>query len=340
MARPRITIRDVAARAGVSRQTISRVINGSELVSPDTEARVHAAIAELGYQPNAIARSMARGRTQILACISPNLTDHTFASVINGAEAAVRAHGFFLMSSSAPDAETFTSLVDELIGSGHTEGLLVVNPFADERHEHLPPDFPTVLVGARPRAGQTNSVALDDVAAGAMATEHLLALGHRRIATVTGPLAEDCSQDRLAGYERALAHHSLAVDPGLVLEGDWSARAGYQALLQLAEYDELPTALFAQNDQMAVGALRAARDLGLAVPDGLSIVGVDDIPLAAHLDPPLTTVWQDFTLIGREAARLLIRAMEQPTHTPEHVLLAPQLLVRRSTQGAAHALGV
>jgi LacI family repressor for deo operon, udp, cdd, tsx, nupC, and nupG len=268
--------------------------------------------------------------------VAPNLTDHTFASVINGAEAAVRSHGFFLMSTSAPDAETFTSLVAELIGSGHTEGLFVINPFADDRHHSLPQDFPMVLVGARPRPGQADSVALDDVAAGRIATTHLLALGHRRIATVTGPLVEDCSQDRLGGYEDALARHGLALDPTLVIEGDWSPRAGYAALLQWWEHDRFPTALFAQNDQMAIGALRAARDLGLAVPGQLSIIGVDDIPLAAHLDPPLTTVAQDFAALGHEAARLLIRAMTEPDHPPEHVRLAPQLLVRRSTQGAAH----
>ena len=150
MMRSRVTIRDVAAKVGVSRQTISRVINGSDLVRPETEARVKAVIVEMGYQPNAIARFMARGHTQTFACIAPNLTDYTFASVIHGAEAAVRDHGFFLMSSSAPDPESFAALAAELVGGGHIEGLLVINPFADERHLYLPPELPTVLIGARP----------------------------------------------------------------------------------------------------------------------------------------------------------------------------------------------
>ncbi len=179
MARSRATIRDVAAHAGVSRQTISRVINGSELVSPDTEERVRAAIVELGYQPNAIARFMARGHTQTLACIAPNLIDYTFASVIDGAEAAVRGRGYYLMSASAPDVETFASLVVELVGAGHVEGLMIVNPFADDRHLHLPRNFPIVLIGARPCADSTSSVALNDVDAGQMATQHLIELGHR-----------------------------------------------------------------------------------------------------------------------------------------------------------------
>ena len=212
MPRSSVTIRRVAALAGVSHQTVSRVINDSDLVSPETEARVKAAIHQLGYQPNAIARFMARGHTQTLACLAPNLTDYTFASVIDGAEAAVRSSGYFLMSASAPDPATFASLVEELVGAGQAEGIMVINPFADERHRFLPQEFPTVLIGARPRQGIADSVALDDLEAGRLATQHLIDLGHRRIATVTGPLAEDCSQDRLAGYEETLARCGLEFD--------------------------------------------------------------------------------------------------------------------------------
>lgn len=275
---------------------------------------------------------MARGRTQTLACISPNLTDYTFASVIEGAEAAVRREGYFLMSTSAPDIDTFVSLVDELVGAGHIEGLLVANPFADGRYEHLPEDFPTVLVGARPRDNDLDSVALDDVEAGRIATRHLLELGHTAIATITGPLAEDCSQDRLAGFHATLAAAGLAAEASPMAVGDWSARSGYECLRQLVESGQRFSAIFAQNDQMAIGVLRAAHDLGIAVPETLSVVGVDDIPVAPHVEPPLTTVRQDFGAIGREAARLLIRAMEDDTAAAEHVRLQPHLVVRRSTQ--------
>ena len=288
------------------------VINDSDLVSPETKAHVKAAIHQLGYQPNAIARFMARGHTQTLACLAPNLIDYTFASVIDGAEAAVRSSGYFLMSASAPDPATFASLVEELAGAGQAEGIMVINPFADERHRFLPQEFPTVLIGARPRQGIADSVALDDLEAGRLATQHLIDLGHRRIATVTGPLAEDCSQDRLAGYEETLARHGLEFDRELVIEGDWSANAGYQALVHVMRSGRQPTAFFAQNDLMAAGALRAARDLYIPVPAQLSVIGVDDIPLATHLEPPLTTVRQDFAHIGREAARLLLRSVEQP----------------------------
>jgi DNA-binding LacI/PurR family transcriptional regulator len=257
--RSRVTIRDVAARAGVSRQTISRVINGSERVSSATEERVRAVIVELGYQPNAIARFMARGRTETLVCLAPNLTDYTFASVIDGAEAAVRRCGYYLMSSSAPDSNTFASLIAELIGGGHAEGLLVINPFVDDRYMHLPADAPVVLIGVYAAGHATSSVSLDDPAAGRLALEHLLALGHRRIATITGPLAEDCARERLTAYRQMMAAAGAAVAEGWVAEGNWSAASGFAALNQIMDNASTPTAIFAQNDQMAVGVLRAAR---------------------------------------------------------------------------------
>jgi DNA-binding LacI/PurR family transcriptional regulator len=331
MARSRVTIRDVAAQAGVSHQTVSRVINGSDAVRPQTRLRVEAAIEALDYHPDAIARSMARGRSGLLACFSPNLTDYTFASIIDGAEREARENGYFLMSSSAPDAITFADLIDELIGGGRAEGMMVINPYADDRHHYLPAKFPTVFAGARPRAEATNSVALDDVAVAEAATRHLLDLGHRRIGMVTGPLAEDCSQDRSLGFRQALQAAGLDPDTMPVVEGTWLAPSGYQAFEHFIESDASPTAVFAQNDQMAVGILRAARDAGLVPPDDLSVIGVDDIPLAAYFAPPLTTVRQDFALIGREAARLLIRAVEESQAPREHLLLPGEMILRRST---------
>ncbi|MCA9971636.1 MAG: LacI family DNA-binding transcriptional regulator [Anaerolineales bacterium] len=331
MPKARVTIRDVAAQAGVSHQTVSRVINDSERVSPETRARVEAAIQALNYQPNAIAQSMAKGRTGMLACIAPNLTDYTFASLIDGAERAVRQQGYFLLSASAPDAATFAALVAELVPRRRAEGLLVINPYADGRYRHLPPNFPLVFAGARPRQNAANSVSLDDVAAGRRATEHLLGLGHRRIALITGPMAEDCSQDRLAGYEAALQAAGLAIDPGLVVEGTWQARSGYDAFMQLAQAGPLPDAIFAQNDQMAVGVLRAAADHGVNVPQALSVIGVDDVPMAAYFEPPLTTLRQDFARIGHEAARLLMNVIEQPGVPRQDMRIPAELIVRRST---------
>lgn len=331
LGKDRVTIRDVAARAGVSHQTVSRVINDNERVLPETRSRVMNAIAELGYHPNALARSMAMGRSHTVACIAPNLTDYTFASLISGAEIEARQQGYFWLSASAADAKTFAELVTALVTSRRVEGLMVINPYADGRQHHLPQDFPLAFAGARPREGETNSVALDDVRAAYRATKHLLDLGHRHIGMITGPLTEDAGQDRCLGYEAALQEAGIIPAAELIIEGNWLARSGYDALMQLAQVGELPSAIFAQNDLMAVGVLRAAKDLGLGVPADLSVIGVDDIPLAAFFEPPLTTLHQDFHLIGREAARLLIRSIEQPEALRRQLRLPVELVVRRST---------
>jgi len=331
MSSSRPTIRDVARQAGVSHQTVSRVINGSEDVLPETRAIVEAAIERMGYRPSAIARSMARGQTHTLACISPNLTDYTFASVIEGAETEARQHGYFLLSSSAADPNAFRALVDELVGHSRVDGLIVINPYADERFEYIPQNFPLVFVGARSHDSNICSVSLDDEKVAYEATRHLLSLGHTRIALVTGPMEEDCSQDRAEGYARALREAGLPVDQSMIVEGDWSATSGQDALLSFAEQGRIPTAIFAQNDRMAMGVMHAARDMGINVPIQLAVIGVDDMPLASYFDPPLTTMRQDMPQIGQKATRMLMDILQKKNNAPRQLKLPAQLIVRQST---------
>jgi DNA-binding LacI/PurR family transcriptional regulator len=276
---------------------------------------------------------MAHGRTHTLACISPNLTDYTFASIIEGAEQEARQQGFFLLSSSAKDAESFCSLVNELIGHRRVDGLMVINPYVDRRYENesIPANFPTVYVGAAAREEGISSVCLDDELVAYDATRHLLDLGHRSIAMVTGPLEEDCTHDRNRGCRRALEEAGLEYNPQLVIEGDWSASSGQAAFVQFIERGLRPTAVFAQNDRMALGVLRAARDLDLDIPGQLAVIGVDDMPLSSYFDPPLTTMKQDTVRIGQEAARLMIQIIEETGFKPQHIRLPGQLIVRNST---------
>ena len=301
-------------------------------MTPQTRERVEAAITELDYRPNAIARSMARGKTHTLACISPNLTDFTFASIIEGAEIEARSQGFFVLSSSAADPDSFAGLVEELVGHRRVDGLIVINPYIDERHEFVPQQFPLVFVGAQARDSGICYVALDDEKTAYEATQYLLSLGHTKIAMVTGPMVEDCSRDRKAGYERALRESGYRPDPSMIFEGDWSATSGKEILILLAEKNQLPTAVFAQNDRMALGVLRAARDLELSVPEQLAVIGVDDMPLASYFDPPLTTMKQDMPEIGREATRLLLRVLANPQFEPCHMKFPARLIIRQSTQ--------
>jgi DNA-binding LacI/PurR family transcriptional regulator len=331
MSRSTATIRDVAALAGVSHQTVSRVINGSERVSPETRQKVEQAIAALGYSPNAIARFMAHGRTRTFACCAPNLTDDTFACIIEAAENEARQAGYFVLATSAPTADAFGELVDQLIASRYAEGLIVINPYADERHRYLPPGIPTVLIGARPRPGQVDSIYLDEDEGGRCAVEHLLQLGHTRILHITGPHNEDCSLDRLNGYHKAMHAAGIDVPPEWVIEGDWSATCGYQAVQSWQVLGLSYTAIFAQNDRMAAGAIRALRDLGRRVPEDVSVVGFDDMPLASYFDPPLTSMRQDIHFNGRQAARLLIRRLENPQAPPQYLFHPAELVVRCST---------
>ncbi|MBI9048916.1 MAG: LacI family DNA-binding transcriptional regulator [Anaerolineaceae bacterium] len=327
----RITIRDVAASAGVSHQTVSRVINKSERVNEETRIKVESAIEKLGYQPNAIARFMAKGRTKTLACFSPNLTDYTYASIIEGAEFEARQAGYFLMSASAPDTGTFSMLVEQLVASRRTEGLLVINPFLDNRHTQLPQFSPTVYVGARSSVNTMDSVFLDDEEAGCLAIRHLLELGHRSIAMITGPFVEDCCRDRQSGYVACLEDADINFDPKKVVEGDWTATSGYKAVQHLLANKIQFSAIFAQNDRMAVGAIRALREAGKSVPEDVSVIGFDDMPLASYYDPALTTIRQDPFSMGREAARLLIRAIENPEKQRRHAKMPVELILRKST---------
>jgi DNA-binding LacI/PurR family transcriptional regulator len=307
------------------------VVNGSEDVLPETRANVEAAIKELGYRPNAIARSMARGQTHTLACISPNLTDYTFASVIEGAETEARQHDYFLLSSSATDPEAFHALVDELVGHRRVDGLIVINPYSDDRFQHIPEKFPVVFVGAQSHEQKISSVCLDDEKVAYEATRHLISLGHTNIALVTGPMEEDCSLDRTEGYRRALQEAGIPFDNSKIIEGDWSATSGQDALLSFVEQGRIPTAVFAQNDRMAMGVLRAARDVNIKVPTQLAVIGVDDMPLSSYFDPPLTTMRQDMPRIGQEATRMLLDIIQKKNTDQREVKLSAQLVVRQST---------
>lgn len=331
MAQSRKTIRDVASLAGVSHQTVSRVLNNSKQVSPETRERVESAIETLDYRPSAIARSMARGRSCMLSCLSPNLVDFTFGSIIQGAENEAQKHEYLLVASSAPDEETFQALIDEFAASRRVDGLIIINPYNDSRYTLLPNGFPVVFVGSHSRIEAISSVAIDDQAAGRLAAQHLIDLGHKDICMVAGPINEDCVQVRGAGFKSALQEAGLHSSEDTVFYGDWSATSGYNAFKTCFEKHPQTTAIFAQNDRMAAGVMRAANEFGTLIPDQLSVLGFDDMPLAAFIDPPLTTISQDLSAIGRHAIQLLIHDIEQPKAQGKHVYIAPELILRTST---------
>jgi len=333
MKRKRATIKDVAALASVSRQTVSRVLNDKGYVAEETRARVLAAIETLGYHPSAVARSMVAGRTCTLGCISPNLTDYTFASIIEGAQAEARRQGYFILTGSAPAEPDVEPLLEEMLRR-RVDGLLILNPRADGRYRHFLPliekGVAVVYAGNSPAEEPASSVRCDDREGGYRATRYLIDLGHTAIATVSGPDNEECTVDRLEGYVQALSQTGLRVDPALVVSGDWSSTSGYQATRRLLGTSHNFSAIFAQNDRMAIGAIHALREAGRRVPANISVIGFDDIPMASYFDPPLTTLHQLLESLGRRAAQLLIETIHDPHRQPSQVLI-PARFVERSS---------
>lgn len=329
-----VTLHDVAELAGVSHQTVSRVINNNERVRPETREKVEAAILELGYRPNAIARSMVQGNTHTLGCISPNLTDPVFARIIESAQAEARRLGFFILIGSASTVEEVKPLLDELLNR-RVDGLIVLNARDDERYKLLEPlaeaGSPIVYVKNSPVEEPVSSVRCDDIKGGYLATKHLLDLGHKKIAIILGPENEQCTSERLEGYQKALAEAGLTISDNLIVKGNWSSQSGSDAVEKLLSRSENFSAIFAQNDRMAAGAIRSIREAGYHIPEDYSVIGYDNGPLASLIDPPLTTIQQPLEHFGKQAANILIKSIQETNHKPIDICITPELIRRNSS---------
>jgi DNA-binding LacI/PurR family transcriptional regulator len=321
---------DVAKLAGVSHQTVSRVINDSSHVRPETRRRVLAAMRQLDYRPNPAARALVTGRSRTLGVVSFDTTLYGPASTLFAIEQAAHAAGYFItiVSLQALDRTSVLDAVERLRVQG-VDGILVISPQerAAEALVNLPADVPLVAVEAGPDRG-VPVVAVDQFGGAASATRLLLDLGHRTIHHVAGPRDFLEAQQRVAGWRSVLDAAGLEAPP--VLTGDWSPRSGYQLGQRLAD-ERGVTAVFVANDQMALGLLRALHERGHRIPDGISVVGFDDIPEAQYFMPPLTTVRQDFSEMGRSALRMLLDAMQGAGQPGTRQTVAPELVVRRST---------
>jgi DNA-binding LacI/PurR family transcriptional regulator len=325
---------DVARVAGVSHQTVSRVLNGSGKVHPETRARVLSAVRLLDYRPNSVARALVTGRTQTLGVVSFDTTLYGPASTLFGIERAAHAEDYFVsvVSVTTLDRESILSAVERLRAQG-VDGVLVIAPLqsAADAVVHVPGDLPVVAVEAGPEH-TVPVVAVDQVAGATAATRHLLELGHRTVWHVAGPPGWVEAHQRTDGWLAAL--EAAGADAPPVLVGDWSARSGYELGRRLVTVRDV-TAIFAANDQMALGILRAVHEAGRAVPRELSVAGFDDIPEAQYFTPPLTTVRQDFMEVGRQSLMLLLAQMDGPARSSSRVVVEPELTVRESTAAPA-----
>ncbi len=337
------TLEEVAKLAGVSRSTVSRVINQHPSVRPEVRERVWAVIRETGYQPHAAARSLATRRTRVIGLVIPQsvttlFTDPYFPILIRGVADACNIHHYHLMLSLFSQGQAGNSrarqdeLYQQVLRGRYLDGVVISSaPLDDPIFPRLLQDgVPFVIVGRYPHE-RIHYVDVDNVNGARMAVEHLLRLGHERIATITGPLNMCAGQDRLEGYRQALASRGIPIDEKLIAEGDFTEQGGRTAMQRLLPYR--PTALFAASDVMAIGAIKVIRDAGMRVPEDIAVVGFDDIPLASMVEPPLTTVRQPIEQLGSMAVKLLIGLMENPEGNTVHRVVLPTELVVRASCG-------
>lgn len=299
------SIRDVARLAGVSHQTVSRVLNDHPSIRPETRARVVQVMAELRYTPNRAARMLVTSRSQTIGILAASSTQYGPASSIAAIEEAARERGYWVSTANidAADPESITDGIAHLSAQS-IEGLVVIAPqmrvFRALASQRI--DVPYVTLQSAV-LGPEHTLSVDQIAGARMATRHLIELGHRQIYHIAGPQDWIEAEARMRGFLDEMDAHDLPMTAPIL--GDWTAEFGYHAGRELLRVRDF-TAVFASNDQMALGLLHAVRDEGLSVPRDISIVGFDDIPEAAHFWPPLTTVRQDFAELGRRCVALLL----------------------------------
>ncbi|HET6825900.1 MAG TPA: LacI family DNA-binding transcriptional regulator [Amnibacterium sp.] len=323
------SIRDVAEAAGVSYQTVSRVLNDHPKVHPDTAARVQAAIVELGYRPNRAARALVTKRTRTLGVLITARPLYGPFSSFLAIEQAARERGYAVTASpnASDDVADIAQAIDSLLMHG-VEGIVAIAPQdrARDAIHKIGARVPVLTLQGAP--DEIDGFPIDQRGGARLATRHLVELGHRRILHIPGPPGWAEAEERRRGYLEEMAAHGL--EPLLADPGDWTPEAGYiSGRSAFARWDV--TAVFTANDEMAVGLLAAAVEAGLHVPEDLSVVGFDDIPSARYLAPPLTTVEQDFWEIGRRAIDALIDEIEHGVALPRTPPLPWRLVVRSST---------
>ncbi|GAU85517.1 transcriptional (co)regulator CytR [Bosea sp. BIWAKO-01] len=328
------TIATVAELAGVSTATVSRALQRPDKVQPETRKRVLEAVAATGFVPNSQARNLRSRATRTVILLVRDISNPFYLEIYKGVEeAAMRAGYKVLMGDARDDDERIAHYVD-MVRARHADGLiLMVGRFPDALQTELSRLPPIVIALETFPELALPTVSIDNIAAARQAVEHLLGLGHRRIAHITGPLPERLAVDRLAGYRSALAAAGIAADEALIVEGDFSLDAGRRAVRRLHETGTGFTALFAASDQMAFGAISELRACGFSVPADVSVVGFDDIVLADAFMPPLTTIHQPRFDIGRQAmARMIGLLGEEPTAA--NLVMETRLVVRGSTAPA------
>ncbi len=337
----RVSIKDIAKAAGVSHSTVSRALSDSPLVSDETKARVQNLAQEMGYSPNTLARSLVTRQTYTVGVVVTTIADPFIAEVVQGIEATAHDHGYtVVLCTSGAEPEREIAAV-EMLRSKRVDGVIVTSSRVGALYlEHLERiGVPIVLINNHnEQSGRyTFTVTVDNRHGGCLATDHLIQLGHQRIAYVTAPADHSSDLDRMTGYRQALVDSGIEPNPELIVPGNGRADGGARALGALMALDVLPGAVFCYNDMTAIGLINAARGVGLAVPSDIAVAGFDDIPFATYCFPPLTTIAQPKVEMGQLAMKmaLSLMAIEEGENGEElsNIIVQGKLIVRASTAG-------
>jgi LacI family transcriptional regulator len=327
-------IEEIAKLSGVSRSTVSRVLNDNPNVKSSTRTRVTDMIKRNNYRPNVVARRLASGRTHVIGLVIPTalsalFTDPFLPGLIQGVASACNARDHSVMLWLAePEQERRT--IHQIANNGLLDGLVIASSLTNDPLQQtlIEIGLPFMLVGRYAANSNVSYVDVDNLNSAREAVAHLLRLGRRRVATITGSDSMVVGADRRAGYEAALRERGRAVEAALIVEGDFTEMGGYMAAQQLLP--QMPDAIFAASDSMAIGALRALRDAGRLVPQDVAVVGFDDMPFAARANPPLTTIRQPIQRTGQVAAETLMEMIEVRSAQPRRIILPTELIIRAS----------
>jgi DNA-binding LacI/PurR family transcriptional regulator len=335
----RVSIKDIAKAAGVSHSTVSRALSDSPLVSDETKARIQRLAQEMGYSPNTLARSLVTRQTYTVGVVVTTIADPFVAEVVQGIEATAHDYNYtVILCSSGAQPEREIAAV-EMLRSKRVDGVIVTSSRIGALYlEHLERiGAPIVLINNHNESSgrYTFTVTVDNRHGGYLATEHLVQLGHWRIAYVTAPADHSSDLDRMAGYRQALIAGGIEPDSALIVPGNGRADGGERALQALIELSQPPSAVFCYNDMTAIGLMHAARQVGVSVPRDMAVVGFDDIPFASYFYPPLTTIAQPKVEMGRLAMKMALSLMTigEENHEEEisNVIVRGTLVVRAST---------
>lgn len=333
---PALTLEDIAKLAGVSRSTVSRVVNEQPNVRDNVRKRVLEVIQETGYHPNVAARTLASQHSWTIGLILPHsvsffFTDPYYPHLTKGIAQACNQYDYtlalFLVSSKEDEEKIFPrvsrkSLLDGVIvQSGHHGDQGIIGQLVDAK-------MPLVVVGRPFRSDNVSYIDIDNVNAAYNATAHLVRLGYQRIATITGPETSTVGIDRKIGYRKALIERGRIINEALIKAGDFTEAGGYYAMQQILL--ARPDAVFAASDVMAIGAMRAVRDAGLCIPEDVAFVGFDDLPIATLSDTQLTTIRQPVVSFGARAVEILVDLIENGIHPPRHIIMDTELVIRDS----------